>query len=90
MYKIRWTIQAFTDLKNIADHISADNIQAAKQMITHIRSVVRKLADYPQIGRMGRIDDTREFAVPQSPYIIAYRIKGNTIEILAIMHDVMR
>ena len=38
------------------------------------------------IGRTGRIAGTRELVIPGLPYIAPYRIKGNVIEILGMLH----
>jgi len=38
------------------------------------------------MGRRGRVGGTRELVIPSQPYIIAYRIRGQTIHILAVLH----
>lgn len=40
----------------------------------------------PSLGRPGRVDGTRELIVAHAPYIVAYRIHENEIQILAIIH----
>jgi plasmid stabilization system protein ParE len=32
------------------------------------------LAEHPFAGRLGRIASTRQFAVPQSPFLIVYKV----------------
>ncbi len=38
------------------------------------------------MGRLGRIDGTRELVISGTPYIAAYRIVGETVRILRILH----
>ena len=33
----------------------------------------------PYIGRVGRVEGTREFVVENYPYILAYRVKNDVI-----------
>jgi len=42
------------------------------------------------MGRPGRVDGTREFVVAGTPYIIPYRVRGETVELLAVMHGARR
>ena len=44
------------------------------------------LADQPSMGRPGRIAGTRELVVTRFPYILPYRVRGSTIEILRVFH----
>jgi len=44
------------------------------------------LADQPGIGRPGRVPDTREWVMPHTPYIIAYRVEDETVVILRVLH----
>jgi len=41
----------------------------------------------PTIGRVGRIEGTREWPVKQTPYLQAYRVEADTIQILAVIHS---
>ena len=44
------------------------------------------LAKYPSIGRAGRVLGTRELVVGDPPYIIAYRVRDQDLEILRVLH----
>lgn len=46
---------------------------------------VLKLAEFPAIGRPGRVPGTRELIVP--PYILPYRVKDGRVEILDLFHS---
>ncbi|HAR63588.1 MAG TPA: type II toxin-antitoxin system mRNA interferase toxin, RelE/StbE family [Candidatus Margulisbacteria bacterium] len=48
---------------------------------------VRVLSNSPGIGRPGRVKSSRELVLVDIPYIIAYRVKDSTIEILRVLHQ---
>jgi plasmid stabilization system protein ParE len=47
---------------------------------------VELLIETPEIGRPGRIEGTRELVIQRTPYIAAYRIDGETVRILRVLH----
>jgi toxin ParE1/3/4 len=51
-----------------------------------IRVQVEGLVQFPESGRPGRIEGTRELVIQRTPYIAAYRITGNTVRILRVLH----
>ena len=62
----------------------------ADRILRRIQEAVGHLEDHPALGRVGRIDGTRELVVPRTPYIVAYRIRGQTIDILAVLHGAQK
>ncbi len=84
--KIIWLDSALFDLRSLAAYISTDNPAAAKQQVLRIISDSKFLTKFPRMGRTGRCKNTREWIVGKTPYIVAYRIRGKTIEILRVMH----
>lgn len=55
-------------------------------MFDTIERQIVKLADHPNMGRVGRIEGTRELVITRTPYIVGYRLVGNTVEILTVLH----
>ncbi|HKW97768.1 MAG TPA: type II toxin-antitoxin system RelE/ParE family toxin [Bryobacteraceae bacterium] len=47
---------------------------------------IRSLRQWPDRGRVGRQDGTRELVFPPRPYIAVYRVKEQNIEVLRIYH----
>ena len=45
------------------------------------------LADYPAAGRSGRVPNTRELVVTGTVYILPYRVRAGTVEILRVLHS---
>ena len=87
---IIWSRRAIRAVENIADYIAQDDPQAAYNVTEAIRRSVLSLADFPQMGRTGRITGTREIVVTGLPYFIPYRIRGNRVEILDVIHTSRR
>jgi toxin ParE1/3/4 len=83
---IRWTAEAVANLENICLYISEDNSAAALKTVTSIYERIEELVVFPNRGRMGREPGTRELVLTPLPYIAAYRVKDNTVEILHIYH----
>lgn len=86
--KIRWLRKALKNIEQEIAYISRENPAAANMIAQRIYNSVALLADNPTLGHPGRIPDTRELVVPDSPYIIPYRVRPrlNQIEILRIFH----
>lgn len=81
-----WSVPAQSDLEAIFEFIAQDNPYAAALVIRRIRDRVRQLETMPRIGRIGRVDDTRELVVGRTPYIVAYRIEEARVSIIRIIH----
>jgi addiction module RelE/StbE family toxin len=74
------------DLNAIVDYIARDNPDSALAIWDRIESRVERLASFPKSGRSGRIEGTRELVVTGTPFIVAYRITGETIIVLRVLH----
>jgi len=84
--RVRWTEPAAHALESIQDYIAIDNPRAAFAVTLRIRSAVSQLEVYPKIGRVGRVRGTYELVIHDIPYIVAYRIKKNEVQILSVYH----
>jgi toxin ParE1/3/4 len=89
--KLLWTELALADLAALHEHISADNSLAADQMLNRIIQLAEtQLSRMPDSGRLGRVPNTRELVVTGSPYFLPYRIAGEAIHILRVIHGARR
>lgn len=84
---IRWTHRALARLDHIGGYVAQDNSEAAARVISRIVTAVDALAERPAMGRPGRIKTTRELVLADTPYIIAYRVTDNHVDILTVMHS---
>ena len=72
------------------ERIAADNPTAAIRMIERIRAAVTRLAGSPALGQPGRVAGTRERVIPRTPYIVPYRVNGDVVQIITVLHDAQR
>jgi toxin ParE1/3/4 len=84
--KIRWTKRAIRSLASIHAYISKDNPAAPARVASALVDATDRLVQFPQSGRLGRIEETRELVIPGLPYIILYRVVDDVILILAVIH----
>lgn len=87
--KLYWQHNARHDRERIYAHIEGEAPDAALRMDMLFDEAARGLIDFPDQGRKGRKNGTRELVVHPS-YLLIYRIKFETIEILAILHAAQR
>ena len=83
---LEWSVFALAEPNAIFDYIEADSPRAAASVDDRIRACVDNLKRFPEMGRPGRIEGTRELVISRTPYIAAYRIAGDTVRILRLLH----
>ncbi len=88
--KIEWFVDAIDDLQALRHHIAQDNPIAAHRISKKILSALKILSEQPEMGRQGRVPNTRELIISDTPYIIPYRVKNGIIEILRVLHSAMQ
>ena len=90
MAQINWTEPALSDLKDIADYIALDNIDAAKKLVKNIFLVVDRLEDFPESGRKPpELERSRYKEVVVNPCRVFYRFnrKADKVYILFVMRS---
>lgn len=87
--QVKWLATALQNLDQEADHIARDDPQAARLVVQRIHKAVHLLADNPALGHPGRLHGTRELVVPDTRYILPYRVRPRLgrIEILRVFHS---
>lgn len=84
--KLAWSILALRDFEDATDYIATDNPAAARQIAERIEIAARKLTEYPFIGHLGDDENTREWLVPHTPYVLVYQLQDETVYILRVWH----
>ena len=84
--EIVWTIPAKHDLQQIFEYIAEDNVNAASKLLNEIDERVALLIDNPSLGRLGRVENTKELVLTGTNYILPYRVVKEQIQILAVFH----
>jgi len=82
---IKWLRKAEKDLDDLFAFVAQDSLDAAEKEVARVFAEVSRLQAHPSSGRPGRVPETRELVVP--PYIIAYRVKTNIVQILRVLHS---
>jgi toxin ParE1/3/4 len=84
--EIVWFDAAIDTLNEHVAYVAGVHQGAARRIRMRIFERVEQLLDMPHIGRPGRIGGLRELPIPPTPYVVAYRIRQDTIEILRVLH----
>lgn len=88
--RVRWLRRAVLNLDEEASYIAADDPLAARLVVARVFAAVAQLADQPGLGRPGRVPNTRELVVARTRYVVPYRVKRETVEILRVFHTSRR
>ncbi|MGH7316728.1 MAG: type II toxin-antitoxin system RelE/ParE family toxin [Candidatus Rokuibacteriota bacterium] len=59
---------------------------AAAKVAAHLHHAAARLGPHSRIGRRGRVAGTRELVVPRLPFVIAYRVRPDRIEVARVIH----
>ena len=88
--RLEYAPRYFRRLEDIYERIAADNPAAAARVTLRIRKAVERLSERPAIGRPGRVPNTRELVISGTPYIVPYRVKGDAVQVITILHSAQR
>jgi toxin ParE1/3/4 len=90
--QVRWSPDAAADLEQIVEYIRKGNPGAAQGVAQTIYERAGGLGVFPNRGRQGRVQGTRELAVSPLPFIIIYRIveRLDAVEIVNVIHGARR
>jgi addiction module RelE/StbE family toxin len=84
--KIRWTAIAADDLKSVHEYLSEHAPARVDAIVDRILAGIDALEQYPNLGRRGRLDGTRELVITGTPFIVFYRLRKSQVEILGVLH----
>ncbi len=85
--KLVWTRRATRHLQAAYEYWARERSEdAANTMLERIFSAVELLESHPEIGRRGRISGTRELVLVPLPFVLAYRVRRHSIDIVALLH----
>ncbi|MHB8747496.1 MAG: type II toxin-antitoxin system RelE/ParE family toxin [Gammaproteobacteria bacterium] len=84
--ELKWTPSALRDLDDAGEYIAQDNLQAAAEMGRRALEAVEYLNQHPALGRLGRVRGTRELVVSGTPFLVVYRVRLDTVQVLRVLH----
>ena len=82
---VKWTKKALADLATILEYIAHDNPERARTFASEIKAKVTHLANFPGMGRPGRVLGTRELVIHEN-YIVPYRVSGGIVVVARVQH----
>ena len=90
--EVKWLIKALKNLDDETTYIAQEDPAAARAIVHSIVNAINLLPKNPTLGHSGRIHGTREIVVPNTRYIVPYRVRPrlNRIEILRVLHPSRR
>ena len=84
--RLEWTLKSVGDLREAGEYIEEDNPEAAIKMAERVQEGVETLLEHPNLGRPGRLHNTRELVVSGTPFIVVYWVRGAAVQILRVLH----
>ncbi len=87
--QVEWHDLAIVDLLRLKEFISQHNQEAARRAVRLIKAAVMQIATHPRIGKpVEGFLDYHEIVIPfgASGYVVRYRIKKDTVLIIAVKH----
>jgi toxin ParE1/3/4 len=85
--RIRWTPAAAGDLEEIDQYLKDRHPAYRNPTILELYDSIRSLREFPNRGRLGREEGTRELVLPPLPYVVVYRVREDAVEVLRIVHS---
>jgi len=82
--KLTWTQSAHADRKAIREHVAQHAPQAAIDLDQLIGEKAKVLCTHPKLGRIGRVENTRELVIHKNYYLV-YDL-ADDIRILRVLH----
>ncbi|WP_084457869.1 type II toxin-antitoxin system RelE/ParE family toxin [Desulfocurvus vexinensis] len=89
---IKWTASAWEDLDGITEYLLAQGVafESVEAYVKRIFKGPEHLATLPGAGKPGRIPNTREWLVKNTPYALIYMVDEDNVYILRVMHSSRR
>jgi addiction module RelE/StbE family toxin len=85
--KVIWSLRALHDVEHIRDYIAQDSPAYAQPFIDRLLHATRHLLQFPHSGRvMPEANNSNIREVIYQGYRIVYRLNGETLEIVMVVH----
>jgi addiction module RelE/StbE family toxin len=84
---LRWTQEAANDLEHIADYLLTHAPDRAPELVRAVYDAPSALLTFPNRGRPGKKEGTRELVLTPLPCIVVYTVRGDVIFVVRILHS---
>ena len=77
--QLRWTEEAATDLERIADYLLLHAPDRASELIPRVYDAPTARLTFPNRGRPGKREGTRELVLAPLPYVVVYTVRDDVV-----------
>ena len=84
--ELRWTQEAAADLEHIADYLFEHTPEHAAPLVRALYDAPGTLLTFPNRGRLGKKEGTRELVMSPLPYIVVYTVRADAVYVIRILH----
>ena len=90
--KLRITLDALDDIRQIDLHLSARNPAAARRVQLEIDQTLQRLLRFPYLGRRQRRKGVRKIGTNKYAYLIYYRVDeaNDEVVVMTVQHKARR
>lgn len=88
--QLRWTEEAADDLEHIAGYLLAHAPGRVQDMVRTVYDAPSDLLTFPNRGRQGKKEGARELVLSPLPYIVVYKVLGDVIFVVRILHGAQK
>ena len=83
--ELRWTQEAAADLERIAEYLFEHTPERAERLVRALYDAPATLLTFPNRGRLGKKEGTRELVMLPLPYIVV-TVRGDVVYVVRILH----
>ena len=83
---VRYSRRALSQLASAHEYLQALNSAAADNVTTSIRSTIARLKEMPLLGKSTDELDVHVIVEPEYLYRVFYRLKGQEVLVIRILH----
>jgi toxin ParE1/3/4 len=88
--QLEWSFRAARDVLAIDMYLSAENPNAAFEVVEHIVKRAEQLRRHPFLGHSLGSGRPRKLVLTRYPYNIHYRLTASRVRILRVLHQARR
>ena len=88
--QLRWTEEAAADLERIADYLWTQAPDRASELVRAVYGAPSTLLTFPNRGRPGKKEGTRELVLSPLPYIVVYTVRADVVFVVRILHGAQK
>jgi len=88
--QLRWTEEAADDLDRIAGYLITHTPSRARDLVRAVYDAPCDLLTFPNRGRQGKKEGTRELVLAPLAYIVIYKVVGEIIFVVRILQGAQK